>query len=247
MEFKSIIFSSFLVVFSQIQLANGQQELHGKISNYTSGVSKIESFDRFSGETQTWGEVNEKGNFSLILEINFLEKAKKLAEEAQKNAPSGFTVSFPTVSETFSCVFEEVKAEGGDILVSGLPELTLMDEMGNPTNGILYAVSNSDIASWLFTYRDDNASTGYYLEFYYLEGPATAKWDCMVDTYTGNGDEKYEEIIKIDLDLKEGWNIIRHGIDRVFTSSTGKVYASELTVSRLDILPEDLLWIAVKE
>jgi hypothetical protein len=231
----------------QIQLVNAQQELRGKISNYTSGPSQIESFDRFSAISQIWGEVNEEGDFSIILEDNFLEKAREMAKEAQGNAPKGFTVSFNTVSESFACPFEEVETKVGDIVVSGLPELTLMDEMGNPTNGILYAVSSSGIARWLFTYRDENVSSGYYLEFYYLEGPATVKRECLLETYTGAGEEVFEESTSIDLELQTGWNIIRYGIEEVFTPAAGKVFPLKLTVTRLEKLPEDLLWIAVKE
>jgi hypothetical protein len=146
MKIKHTFFCSFLLMLFQIQLVNAQQELRGKISNYTSGPSQIESFDRFSAISQIWGEVNEEGDFSIILEDNFLEKAREMAKEAQGNAPKGFTVSFNTVSESFACPFEEVETKVGDIVVSGLPELTLMDEMGNPTNGILYAVSSSGIA-----------------------------------------------------------------------------------------------------
>jgi len=231
----------------QIQLANAQQEIRGKIFNYTSGPSQIESFDRFSAISQTWGEVNEEGDFSIILEDNFLEKAREMAKEAQGNAPKGFTVSFNTVSESFACPFEEVEPKVGDIVVTGLPELTLMDEMGNPTNGILYAASSLDIARWLFTYRDVNANPGYYLEFYYLEGPATVKRECLMETYSGVGEEVFEESTNIDLELQAGWNIIRYGIDEVFTSSNGKVLPLKLTVTRLEKLPEDLLWFAVIE
>lgn len=247
MKIKFTFFGSFLFVLFQIQSVNAQQVLHGKISNYTGGSSQIESFDRFSAISQTWGEVDEKGNFSIILEDNFLEKAIKMGVEAQENAPKGFTISFKKVSETFACPFEEVETEGGDLAVSGLPELTLMDEIGNPTKGILYAASSLEIARWLFTYRDENVSPGYYLEFYYLEGPATAKGKCLLETYTGAGEEVFEESTTIDLELQAGWNIIRYGIDEVFTSSSGKVFPLKLTVSRLENLPEDLLWFAVNE
>lgn len=247
MKIKFTFLGSFLFVLFQIQSVYAQQVLHGKISNYTNGPSQIESFDRFSAISQTWGEVDEEGDFSIILEDNFLGNARKMAEEAQENAPKGFTISFKKVSETFACPFEEVETEGGDVEVSGIPELTLMDEMGNPTNGILYAASSLEIARWLFTYGDENVSPGYHLEFYFLEGPAKAKGVCELETFTGNEEENFVEITKIDLELQAGWNIIRYGIDEVFTSSSGKVFPSKLTVSRLEKLPEDLLWFAVKE
>jgi len=247
MKTKSIFFCSFLFLIFQYQVVKAQQELRGKISNYSDGPSQIESFDRFSAISKTWGEVNEEGDFTVILEADFLGKGREMAEEAQKNAPKGFTLSFKTASETFTCTYDEVERKDSDVMVSGLPELTLMDDMGNPTNGILYAASSLDIARWLFSYREENASPGYYLEFYYLEGPAQAKEECKLETYTGSGEESFEEITTIDLQLQTGWNIIRYGIEEVFTSINGKVLPLKLSVTRLETLPEDLMWFAVKE
>jgi hypothetical protein len=247
MKIKFSLLCSFLAILFQVPLTNGQQVLHGKISKYTDGPSQIESFDRFTATSQTWGEVNEEGGFSIILEDNFLEKAREMAKESQGNASKGFTVSFKTVSEIFACPFEEVETEVGDISVSGLPELTLMDENGNPSNGILYAASSLELARWLFTYREENVIPGYYLEFYYLEGPAIVKSECLLETYTGVGEEVFEESTSIALELQAGWNIIRYGIEEVFTSSNGKAFPLKLTVTRLEKLPEDLMWFAVIE
>jgi hypothetical protein len=247
MKTKSIFFCSLLLLIFQLQVVKAQQELRGKIFNYSDGSSQIESFDRFSAISKTWGTVNEEGDFTIILEDDFLGKVREMGEEAQKNAPKGSTLSFKTALETFTCTYDEVESKDSDVMVSGLPELTLMDDMGNPTNGILYAASSLDIARWLFSYREENASPGYYLEFYYLEGPAQAKEECKLETYTGSGEESFEEITTIDLELQTGWNIIRYGIEEVFTSSNGKVFPLKLSVTRLETLPEDLMWFAVKE
>jgi hypothetical protein len=241
------ILCSILILLSQTSRTFAQGELKGKISDYNSGPAQIVSFDRFSGTSHTWSDVNSAGEFSIFLEHDFLNKVKKMAEEAEKKAPDGFKISFRTVAETFACTYEEVGSEGGDVVVSGLPELSITDENGNPSNGILYAASSQDIATWLYTYGDGLTNPGYYLQFYYLDGPAKAKGDCLLETFTGNEDESYEEITSIDLDLQEGWNIIKYEIEAVFTTSEGKVYPSRLTISRLDKLPDDLQWFAVKD
>ncbi|MDP3470657.1 MAG: hypothetical protein Q8S14_02195 [Algoriphagus sp.] len=239
----------FLVLTSTISsnLTQAQQALSGKIYNYNGGPTEVISFDRFSNEKHSWGKITGESMLSIVLEDQFLQKVKKMAEEAQKNAPSGFRINFRTVGETFACTYDEVETEAGNTVVTGLPELTLADEMGNPANGILYAASSKEIADWLYNYGDGAIGPGYYLQFYYLEGPAKAKGDCVLETFTGEGDESYEEMTRIDLDLQAGWNIIRYGIEEVFTSSTGKIYPSQMTVTRLGDLPEDLNWFALKD
>jgi hypothetical protein len=241
------VLSLISAVSFQSQLSSAQGMLKGKISDFDSGPAQIVSFDRFSGTDKTWGSVNREGKFTLALESDFLEKARKMAEEAEKTAPDGFRINFRTVAETFACTYEEVDTEGGEIIVSGLPELSITDENGNLSNGILYAASSQDIATWLYTYGDGLTSPGYYLQFYFLEGPAIAKGDCQLEIFTGNDEESYQEITSIDLDLLEGWNIIKYEIGEVFTTSTGKTYPSKLSISRLDKLPDDLLWFAMKD
>lgn len=241
------ILCSILILLSKNFPTSAQGELKGKISDYNSVPAQIVSFDRFSGTSHTWSDVNAAGEFSIVLEPDFLDKVRKIAEEAEKKAPDGFKISFRTVAETFTCTYEEVDTEGGGTIVSGLPELSITDESGNPSNGILYAASSQDIATWLYTYGDGLTSPGYYLQFYFLEGPAKAKGDCLLETFTGNEDESYEEITSIDLDLQEGWNIIKYEIAEVFTTSQGKTYPSKLSISRLESLPTDLFWFAVKD
>jgi hypothetical protein len=80
-----------------------------------------------------------------------------------------------------------------------------------------------------------------------LEGPATVKEKCLLETYTGAGEEVFEESTSIDLELQAGWNIIRYGIEEVLTSSNGKALPLKLSITRLEKLPEDLMWFAVKE
>lgn len=240
----TFFFLTFLLIESQI--VSAQIDLKGKITNYQDGSAQLVSNNMFSEEFQSWGSVESDGSFSIKLEPDFLEKVKAKAEEAKKTAPSGFSISFRTAAETFGCTYEEVKNEGGDAVVSGLPELSITDENGNPANGILYAASNSEIANWLYTYGETEAKKGYYLQFYYLESPAKAKGECVLETYTGEGDEMYEEVKLIDLELEQGWNIIRYETMEIFTSKTGKTYPSKITVTRLSELPGDLGWFAIK-
>lgn len=85
------------------------------------------------------------------------------------------------------------------------------------------------------------------MEFFFLEAPAKITGICQLKTYTGHAEESYEEVSSIDLDLEAGWNIIRYGIDQVFTSETGQVYASNFSITKLDSLPEDVSWFSIIE
>lgn len=116
---------------------HAQRVLQGKISNYNEGASSIESFDRFSGISKSWGEVNSDGTFTITLQDNFLNAIKAEAKAAQEDAPDGFTLNFLSVSDVFVCDSETVTATNAGALVLGLPELELLDEMGDSSNGVL--------------------------------------------------------------------------------------------------------------
>jgi hypothetical protein len=246
MKIKIISILNVFALLFQIEIAQAQNALKGNLNNYTDGAGKIVSHDMISGNMHEWGSIDPSGKFSINLPGNFMESLKIMAEEAQKNAPSGFRMQFKTVEDTFVCQYDPVDTEGGETIVAGMPELSIGDQNGDPVNGILYAVSNPEIAYWLFNYGDGDISPGYYLQFYFVEAAAKAKGDCLLEIYTGNGEEFYEESIVIDLNLKEGWNIIRYGFEDVFTSSSGKVFPSKMTTTRLESLPEDLIWVQIK-
>ena len=223
-----------------------QNSIQGKVNNWTNGESIIAYFGMFNGEMTRLGSINAGGDFQIPLDPDYFNTFKKIAEKEAADAPPGWSMSYKTVATTFFCTYDEtVTTQNGDAIITGLPELILTDQNGQKEQGILYAVSSPEVASWLRSYGAENISPGYYLSWIFIESPAAASGECAVPTYTGNGDEMYEDTTVMDLKLEKGWNLLKYEIAETFTSATGKTYASKTRVSRLEALPEDVQWVAV--
>jgi len=236
-----------LALFSSIQMeAVAQNIIQGVISDYTNGDGLIISYDIVTGDKITWGIIDNAGNIEIPLKSDHLDQVKKMAVKAQKKAPKGFTLKFPTVGDEFTCRFPDIKFEYPNAMLSGLPDLILTDRKKQAENGNIYPVNNPTIANWLHNFQDGDVATGYYLRFCFVEEKSSAKGTCMVNTYTGLGDENFDAFTLFDLELDEGWNIIRYEIEEVFESKSGKVFPEVIQVTKMEKLPDDLVWTNIK-
>ena len=240
--------STYLVIFLSIlnfQL-NAQETLSGHISDYTEGKGLIISYDIVTGDKYTWGKIDDEGMIKVPLSDTYLDEIKKMASKAQKKAPKGFTLKLPTVEDTFTCRYPDVKFENPGYLVSGLPDLMLTDNKKKAENGSIYAVNKPLLANWLHHDEQGDVGLGYYLMFYFAEAKASAKGTCMTATYTGLGDEHYDKFTLFDLELDKGWNIVKYEIEEVFESKNGGFFPEVIKVTKLDNLPDDLRWERLK-
>lgn len=226
---------------------NAQLSIEGKIDNWTNGKAMLAYADMMTDNIESWGSIDANGILNMQLEYDYLETFKKKAAEAQKDAPKGWTMSFKTIGDTFVCrgFDNPLEYENQDAILTGVPQLSVMSKDGNTEFGYLFMVSDASIAKWLYSYGDDNPTTGYYLEWIYVEKPGAVSGSCEMSTYTGNGEELYGDIKTYNLNLVEGWNIIKYEITEVFNSSSGKVFPQQTTVSVVQFLPEDLKWVVL--
>ncbi len=225
---------------------SAQTSLLGNVINWTHGEAVIAHFGMFNGEMTEMGTISPDGTLNIPLDPDYFTSIKKIAEKEAAEAPEGWSMSYRTIASTFSCMFEEnITTSNGEAIVSGLPELLITDKSGQTEYGYLYAVSSPEVAWWLKTYGEKGISPGYYLSWIYIESQAAAIGECKIPTYTGNGEEMYEDTLLFDVKLEKGWNVVKYEITEIFTSQTGKTYPSKTLVSRLPEVPDDLQWHAI--
>lgn len=244
-----------------------QNSITGTITNNNKGEGSIMSFDMVTREKIVLGEIDKDGKFNIPLDENYLTIIKEKAKKAQENASNNWQIEFKTVAKTFLCDFNnenieylddgtekitysgstkknEIEFENGEAIITGIPDPNLTDKDGNIVS-VLYAVNQPEVANWLFSYGQDNAVKGYYLQWFFVEDGATAKGECAIPTYTGVGEENYNHITITNLNLQKGWNIIKYTIAEIFTDSNGKTTPSTIEITCLPELPTDVQWFSV--
>lgn len=242
---KTTYFLFYLFILTVHLDTIAQGTLSGIISDYTNGEGLIISYDIVTGDKITWGIIDKAGNIEIPLKSDHLDQVKKMADKAQKKAPKGFTLKFPTVADEFTCRFPDIQFENPDAMLSGLPDLILTDKKNKAENGNIYPVNNPTIANWLHNFQQGDVALGYYLRFCFAAEKSSAKGTCMVNTYTGFGDENFDAFTLFDLELDEGWNIVKYEIEEIFESTNGVIFPQVIKVTKLENIPDDLEWVRV--
>jgi hypothetical protein len=232
----------YLFVLAACNIAQAQGDIQGIIQGWDLGKGRIMFYDIMTDTEAKLGDVSPSGEFQIPLEADYLSKTQKLAEKAQSKAPKGFSISFKDVQSNFPCSNQEMEVVNGSTILTGLPELIATTSKGKEI-GVLYAVSSSEMAAYLYSYAMDPAVKGYHLYWVYVEEAASVKGTCTINQYTGNNDEQFSNVIEYDLQLKKGWNIIQDEYAELFTAIDGRTYSSLLTMRTLEQIPDDLQWI----
>ncbi len=227
---------------------NAQTSVLGNVNNWSQGEAVLVNYGMFNKKMVEIGTINSDGTLNIPLDPDYLNTIKKIAEIEVAKAPEGWSMNYNTVANAFTCMLKEnISINNGDAIVIGLPELLISDKSGQKEYGYLYAVSAPEVAWWLHSYGQKGISPGYYLRWIYVESPASVSGECKVPTYTGNDDEMYEDLTLFDVKLEKGWNVVKYEIAEIFTSQTGKTYPSKTMVRKLEIVPSDLQWQAIRD
>jgi hypothetical protein len=237
-----------IILFTIAVLLNlgcyAQNSIIGTIENYTIGEGVLSSYDIISREKVEIGKIDKDGNFNIPLDANYLSVIKEQAEKAKDKAPKGWEINFNTVATTFECFGGELIYNNGEAIITGIPYPEVAGKSGNELS-VLYAVSDPEIAKWLYSYGQKNIVKGYYLQWFFIEDSASAKGECIFQRYTGNDDENFNEVTITDLEFQKGWNIIKYTITDVFTDLNGNTLPSKTVITNITKLPNDLKWIKI--
>ncbi|PKD21467.1 hypothetical protein APR41_00315 [Salegentibacter salinarum] len=232
------LLTCFLFSFNAIS----QNLIEANVENWEYGTAKIGVLDFISGSTQEFGSIDENGNLTLELQPGFLQKMKEQMEKEQEKSPDDWQASLKTVSGTFPCLSGGLSYKNGETNLSSLPRQLVVFKNEKEILGLLMPASNKAVADFFFTFSEKNSDTGKYLEWTYLDEPATVEGTCINTTFTKNQNESFKASKNYSLDLKEGWNLIEYHITEVFEDSTGKIFPKTTEIQRIENIPSEINW-----
>ena len=224
-----------------------QDLIEARLDNWEHGTVDLGVIDFITGEAQKFGSIDENGNIEIKLETNFLQKMKDQMEKEQEKAPKGWKASLKNVSGTFNCFSDNLTYTNEEANLSSLPKLLVVYRDKKEVLGELMAASNEQVANYFFSYGDLNCETGKYLEWTYLDEPATVEGTCSTTNFTQIQDESFEATRDYSLDLKEGWNLIEYEITEVFEGADGKVQPKTTKIQSIKNIPSDINWYFLQE
>ena len=234
-----LIFGLCLSINSQ---SIAQNIIEARLENWEHGNAQVGALDFISGEIQEFGSIDKEGNLRIELFPDFLQKMKEQMEKEQEKAPDGWKASLKTLSGSFSCFGGNLIYENGDTNLSSLPKQLFVFKGEKEILGMLMAATNEAIANYFFTYADENTGKGKYLEWTYLNEPASVMGTCNSTSFTQTENETFENISDYSLELKKGWNLIEYHITEIFEDSSGKIHPKTTKIQNIQNIPSEIKW-----
>lgn len=218
-----------------------QGAITGNIPDWPNGSGEVALV--MMGPPVLLGTFDEQGRLEIPLPPDFLAQAQKQIEEANAAASGGWEASLPILGDRYSCPGGALEVTGGDQPISGFPAMGSFDLLSMEKEeryGYLMAASSRDFAEGMEPY---NFKPGYFLEWHFVEEPASVKGSCSSDAYAMNAEELYTATMEYDLDFIKGWNIVKYEILEVFTDREGNSYPMKEKYTALGEMPADVQFI----
>jgi hypothetical protein len=218
-----------------------QGAITGIIPEWSNGSGEVALV--MMGPPKLLGTFDEQGRLEIPLPPDFLAQARKEVEEANASASDGWKASLRTLGENYSCPGGDLEVAGGDQPISGFPAMGSFDLVSMEREerfGYLMAASSRDFAEGMEPYK---FIPGYFLEWHFVEEPASVRGTCSSDAYAMNAEELYTATMEYALDFKKGWNIVKYEILEVFTDREGNSYPKKEKYTVLGEMPADVQFI----
>lgn len=236
------LFIAIILMFSQLSIS--QTEVNGKIDTYSGQANDIMVNPFFP---EAIGEINAQGEFKATFGERYFKKIRKQIEATQKNKIGEMSLStlenFHTRYQCEDADFSLTNVEQAYFQLLGQVGFIVGNLKSNEVDGIINIVSSRSFQeSQTFNPRNEPA-TGYMLDWYYVEKAAKVQGSCAKIMSTGNGEETYNQEVKIDLDFQAGWNLVKYEIGKIYTAQNGKKYSRTIGYATLDKMPSDVTYI----
>jgi hypothetical protein len=224
---------------------SAQGAITGTIPNWSNGSGEVALV--MMGPPKVLGTFDDQGRLEIPLPPDFLAQARQEVEEANASASGGWKASLPTLGDRYSCTGGDLEVTGGAQAISGFPAMGGFDLVSMEREerfGYLMAASSREFAEGMEPYK---FKPGYFLEWHFVEEPASVKGTCSSEAYAMNVEELYTATMEYDLDFKKGWNIVKYEIMEVFTDREGNSYPMKEKYSVLGEMPADVQFIFLPE
>ncbi len=203
---------------------------HIKIENYTLGEKELAIFPFDQSQKISVGKIDGDGN----LMFDWLEF------DESKYDTKGNVINDGGVFNN-SCDEIEVK-EGSLDGVKTMHAGYIYLWNGDRPAGVVIPATSQESNNSVFKENGKNNVTGSYWSWVYASADAKYIATCKKSNKIFGLDEPVLATKSINLDLKEGWNLIRFETNEVFTDEGGYTYPVSMNIITVDGYSDDIKW-----
>lgn len=224
-------------------LSKSQMTIHDTIADYSADPAIININGYLLPSSLKAGEIKASGEFQISFPKDFSTRTDSLMNAFNQTSQS-YQMSRQSVAQYFiNQGSDSLKTGNTDAKISlagGSYGFQLIGKQGD-TLGSIYPMSSRQYLYNLFTEDIENLVPGYHLAFMHVDTTASVAGSYSQLNYTEK--DSYDIDMKYDVELTEGWNIVKHIMDTVQLDK--KAYPKRFMTKTIDSIPTDLEWIFV--
>jgi|GEM_PF-2663553 hypothetical protein len=243
---KNLLLITFIVLLSSLS-CKAQEKVTGTLPGWENGTADV-----IMGFTKPFviGSVNESGEFEIPLTDDILAKTKE-GMEAHNSSSSSGKFGLNSLKKAFSCSDDSaLTVIGGDqqpVTLTTFGAISIGSMEKKKMYGSMMTANSRAFAEAFQSYGEKDAVKGFYMNWYFVEQPASVEGTCPVKAYALNQKDLYDKKLVYQLDFKKGWNAVKISLDEIYTDSDGKTYASKWTYQTVDEMPKETEFVYFKE
>ena len=149
-----------------------------------------------------------------------------------------------TLAATFPTCREDgvAMAEPGDVAFLPTSLIVARGEGVDEELGALHLATSKEVVAWRTSFGQDSAAEGAWLQYVHVSSVAKVEAECRTHTYTGEGDDSYEQVTVYKVDFQPGWNLMRNAITGLHAAPSGKRHPSRIVIGVADASSSDATW-----
>lgn len=149
-----------------------------------------------------------------------------------------------TLAATFPTCREDgvAMAEPGDVAFWPTSLIVARGEGVDEELGTLHLATSKEVVAWRASFGQDSAAEGAWLQYVHVSSEAKVEGECRMPTYTGEGDDSYEQVTVYMVNFQPGWNLMRNAITGLHAAPSGKRHPSRIVIGVADASSNHATW-----
>lgn len=213
----------------------------GKANNPNSLSGDINMMGYFV-ESGVAGKLSINGDFNIELPENYDAITASAFETYNSSPAAEYNLEFSNALDSFPNA-NELDFTGKEEQIAYAGKFFRFEILNTAQTHFIYPSSSKTFLNHVVGKKNAIPEVGYHYYYIYSKGPVSIIGDRFTENLFEDGtNEIYSRIDSYQLEIKEGWNLIKYEISSITESSTGTIEITETAVTNEDIKTTTLSW-----
>ncbi|WP_405377637.1 hypothetical protein [Nonlabens sp. Asnod3-A02] len=216
--------------------------IEGKASN-PEGINGEINIMGYFVEPIIGGEIANNGTFKIELPQDFDAITRNSFNTYNSSPDAEYNLEFTSALDSFPNA-SELDFTGKKELIAYAGKFFRFEIISPEKTHYIFSSSSKNFVDYAVGKSDATPEKGYHYYYIYAKGPISIIGEQVSENlFEDDSNEIYSRIDSYQLDIQEGWNLIKYEVLSLKNSSTGKAAITETEVSTEDLTSTKMTWL----